>query len=228
MEKRSSPETIQIRLLCPSARTGALIGKGGSVIRQLQSLTSTKIRILDDPFEERVIQIVADNKSSTSNNADNPNANTNAEPKQDSSDDACNSSSAGGGGGGSGGGEEESTLYWSPLQKAVIRVFERIVKGDAADDKEAEKESENLVVSCRMLLGFNQAGCLLGRGGRVLEKIGHENGTQIRVLMRDQIPPCAAPGDELLQVSSFLYTTMQLSVNFPFFFFSFFHSYLDS
>ncbi|XVF86205.1 hypothetical protein PTKIN_Ptkin18bG0021800 [Pterospermum kingtungense] len=198
MEKRPSLETIQIRLLCPSARTGALIGKGGSVIRQLQSLTSAKIRILDDPFEERVIQIVADNKASISNNADNLNIDANAEPKQDSSDDGGNSSA---GGGGSGGGEEESSSSWSPLQKAVVRVFERIVKGDAADDKETEKESENLVVCCRMLLGFNQAGCLLGRGGRVLEKIGHENGTQIRVLTRDQIPPYAAPGDELLQIT---------------------------
>ncbi|XWS16621.1 hypothetical protein CRYUN_Cryun34aG0105700 [Craigia yunnanensis] len=199
MEKRPSPETIQIRLLCPSARTGALIGKGGSVIRQLQSLTSTKIRILDDPFDERIIQIVADNKASISNNVDKPNSNASTEPKQDSSDDGCNSSS--GGGGGASGREEESTSSWSPLQKAVVRVFERIVKGDAADDKETEKESENLVVCCRMLLGFNQAGCLLGRGGMALEKIGQENGTQIRVLTRDQIPPCAAPGDELLQIT---------------------------
>ncbi|XVF23210.1 hypothetical protein REPUB_Repub13aG0017300 [Reevesia pubescens] len=205
MEKRPPPETIQIRLLCPSAKTGALIGKGGSVIRQLQSLTSTKIRILDDPFDERIIQIIADNKAPISSNPDNPNpnpnpnansnANANAEPKQDSSDDGCNSSSGGGGG------EEEATSFWSPLQKAVVRVFERIVKGDAADDKETEKESEHLVVCCRMLVGFNQAGCLLGRGGRVLEKIGQENGTQIRVLTRDQIPPCAAPGDELLQIT---------------------------
>ncbi|KAG4177845.1 hypothetical protein ERO13_A10G003000v2 [Gossypium hirsutum] len=204
MEKRPPPETIQIRLLCPSAKTGALIGKGGSVIRQLQSLTSAKIRILDDPFEERIIQIVADNKTPlVSNNADNPNANANAEPKKDSSEDGCNSASGGGGGGGgtTGAGEEETTSSWSPLQKAVIRVFERIVKGDAADDKESEQESENLVACCRMLLAFNQAACLLGRGGWFLEKIGQENGTQIRVLTRDQLLPCAAPGDELLQIT---------------------------
>ncbi|KAK8535132.1 hypothetical protein V6N13_130330 [Hibiscus sabdariffa] len=203
MEKRPPPETIQIRLLCPSAKTGALIGKGGSVIRQLQSLTSTKIRILDDPFEERIIQIVADNKILVSNNADNPNTNVNADPKQDSSDDGCNSASGGGGGGAAAAGEEETTSSWSPLQKAVVRVFERIVKGDAADDKETEKESENLVVCCRMLLAYNQAACLLGRGGWFLEKIGYENGTQIRVLTRDQILPCAAPGDELLQSSRY-------------------------
>ncbi|MBA0695229.1 hypothetical protein Goari_001863 [Gossypium aridum] len=214
MEKRPPPEAIQIRLLCPSAKTGALIGKGGSVIRQLQSLTSAKIRILDDPFEERIIQIVADNKTPlVSNNADNPNANANAEPKKDSSEDGCNSASGGGGGGGgtAGAGEEETTSSWSPLQKAVIRVFERIVKGDAADDKESEKESENLVACCRMLLAFNQAACLLGRGGWFLEKIGQENGTQIRVLTRDQLLPCAAPGDELLQVSSLLCTLQEIN-----------------
>lgn len=212
MEKRPPPETIQIRLLCPSAKTGALIGKGGSVIRQLQSLTSAKIRILDDPFEERIIQIVADNKTPlVSNNADNPNANAKAEPKQDSSEDGCNFAPGVGGGGTAGAGEEETTSSWSPLQKAVIRVFERIVKGDAADDKESEKESENLVACCRMLLAFNQAACLLGRGGWFLEKIGQENGTQIRVLTRDQLLPCAAPGDELLQVSSLLRTVQEIS-----------------
>ncbi|XP_039034509.1 KH domain-containing protein HEN4-like [Hibiscus syriacus] len=201
MEKRPPPETIQIRLLCPSAKTGALIGKGGSVIRQLQSLTSTKIRILDDPFEERIIQIVADSKPLVSNNADNPNVSSNAETKQDLIEDGCNSASGGGGGRDVGGGEEETTSSWSPLQKAVVRVFERIVKGDAADDKETEKESENLVACCRMLLAYNQAACLLGRESWFLEKTGHENGTQIRVLTRDQILPCAAPGDELLQIT---------------------------
>lgn len=33
-----------------------------------------------------------------------------------------------------------------------------------------------------------------------MEKIRQESGAQVRVLSRDQVPPCASPGDELIQV----------------------------
>ncbi|KAF5749362.1 KH domain-containing protein [Tripterygium wilfordii] len=55
-------EPAQFRILCPAARTGALIGKGGSVVRHLQSTTGAKIRLLDEPSpcDERVIVILGD------------------------------------------------------------------------------------------------------------------------------------------------------------------------
>ena len=68
--------------------------------------------------------------------------------------------------------------------------------------KENQKKDDlsNVVVCCRMLAPSNQVGCVLGRGGKIVEKIRQESGAQIRVLPKDQIPACASPGDELIQV----------------------------
>lgn len=56
-------------------------------------------------------------------------------------------------------------------------------------------------VVCRLLVGSNQLGSVAGREGRLLEKIGQENQVSIRLVPRDQIPPCASPADELIEVS---------------------------
>lgn len=40
-------------------------------------------------------------------------------------------------------------------------------------------------VCCRLLAGSNQVGCVLGRGGKIVEKIRQESGAQVRVLPRD-------------------------------------------
>lgn len=76
-------------------------------------------------------------------------------------------------------------------------------------EKEKEKErgsneagdgSSTGFVACRLLAASSQVGCVLGRGGKIVEKIRQESGAQVRVLPKDQIPACAAPGDELIQV----------------------------
>lgn len=66
-------------------------------------------------------------------------------------------------------------------------------------------ETKNSVV-CRLLAQSNQVGCVLGRGGKIVEKIRQETGAQIRVLPKDQLPPCASPGDELIQVMLFFFS----------------------
>lgn len=188
--KRSQTEPTQIRILCPSLKTGAVIGKGGSTVRHIQSLTGAKIRLLDDPHipycEDRIILITLNSgkvpKSDDSNNA------TSDHNKEDANDGECSS------GGGGGGGEEEG---WGPVKKAVVRVFEKIVKGDSE-----EELSEAVVVTCKVLIGSgssNQGGSF----SKVLEKIRVESGAQVRVSNREQIPACASPGDELILVSNF-------------------------
>lgn len=42
---------------------------------------------------------------------------------------------------------------------------------------------------------------MLGRGGKIVEKIRQESGAHVRILPRDQIPPCASPADELIQIT---------------------------
>nr|XP_043627083.1 KH domain-containing protein HEN4 [Erigeron canadensis] len=199
-----SPGETLFRILCPSSKTGGLIGKGGSVIRQVREETGAKIRI-DESIpgsEERVIYIVA---SDCSNNSKNDSSND-SNSKNDSSEkiDGENVEFR------SGEGSE------SLAQKTLLRIFERILKVDEERNKVVLKEeNENEVgeggsagegipqgpVVCRLLAGSNQIGCVLGRGGKIIEKIRQESGAQVRVLPKDQLPDCASPGDELIQMA---------------------------
>ncbi|KAK1416966.1 hypothetical protein QVD17_26086 [Tagetes erecta] len=171
-----SPGETLFRILCPASKTGGLIGKGGAIIRQFREETGAKIRI-DESIagsEERVIVIVADS---------NPNPNPNPKPMSViNKSDECNNS-------------EE--LEESAAQKALVRVFERILNVDA--DESSEDNSGPVV--CRLLAASNQIGSVLGRGGKIIEKIRHDTGAQVRVLPKDQIPDCAFPGDELIQMA---------------------------
>ncbi|KAJ6799831.1 KH domain-containing protein HEN4 isoform X2 [Iris pallida] len=149
----SSDETL-FRLLCPSDKTGAVIGKGGSIVRQIREETLAKVRI-DDPVagsDDRVILISA--------------------------------------------AAAETSSSSSPAQAALVRVFERI----SAEEKEAASPA-----TCRLLAAGTQVGCVLGKGGKVVEKIRAESGAQVRVLGKEQVPACASAGDEVIQITgSFL------------------------
>ncbi|CAA7409326.1 unnamed protein product [Spirodela intermedia] len=180
--KFSGNETV-FRILCPAEKTGGVIGKGGSIVRQFREETGARIRIEDavPRSEDRVILIVAEGH---------------VKKRREAS------------GSGGGDGDEEDA---SPAQRALIRVFERILRveeekvweGDGAAPGE-EKEIQGLVM-CRLLAPSTQVGCVLGKGGKIVEKIRQESGAQIRVLSMEQVPACAAPGDELIHISgSFL------------------------
>ncbi|KAI3524886.1 hypothetical protein L1887_03554 [Cichorium endivia] len=191
--KLSSGETL-FRILCPATKIGGVIGKGGAIIRQFREETGAKIRIDEYTHgsEERVIVIVA--ADSTHKNKDVANYNN----------DDSNSEESG-----------NSNSEESPAQKAMIRVFERILKVDEERSKVSKEESDNFEdnsaegsggipqgpVVCRLLAASNQIGCVLGRGGKIIEKIRQESGAQVRVLPKDQLPECAAPGDELIQMA---------------------------
>lgn len=158
-------ETL-FRILCPSDKTGGVIGKGGATIRQVREETGAKIRIDDAVHgsDERVILIVG------------------------SSDPAAPIAGA-----------DPSAPPPSQAQQALVRVFERMMRVE--EEKEKEREGEGLV-ACRLLAASNQVGCVLGKGGKIVEKMRMESGAQIRILSKDkdQIPLCAGPGDELIQV----------------------------
>ncbi|KAH9624538.1 hypothetical protein KSS87_017748 [Heliosperma pusillum] len=178
---------LQFRLLCPSSKAGGLIGKGGSVIRHLREDTGARIRVIDDSHcDERIILISA------------PNPNPNPKPKPNS-------------------GNSELDRELKVAQGALVKVFERIVKVDeerssnnnnndhnvsdegGTDNRNGDSSNDNVV--CRMLIRSNQIGGLLGKGGKVLDKITHESCAQIRVFGRDCLPACALTGDELIQIA---------------------------
>lgn len=182
---------VLFRILCPATKTGGVIGKGGAIIRQFREDTGAKIRIDDSVLgcDERVILIVADAVKSKreasaicgaeANDGEESANLSNSSPNPVAVDD------------------DES----SPAQQALVRVFERILKVDEErEEKEKKEDLGNVAVCCRLLAPSNQVGCVLGRGGKIVEKIRQESGAQIRVLPKDHIPACASPGDELIQV----------------------------
>ncbi|KAJ8539351.1 hypothetical protein K7X08_013603 [Anisodus acutangulus] len=166
-----SPGEIFFRILCPADKTGGVIGKGGAIIRQVREETGAKIRI-DDSLSgcDERIIVIIANSSSDTVNVEEL---PNLAVKDESS---------------------------SQAQRALIRVFERILKVDEERINTVQSESEEVVV-CRLLAPTNQVGCVLGRGGKIIEKIRLETGAQVRVLPKDQMPACASPGDELVQIT---------------------------
>ncbi|XP_047322632.1 KH domain-containing protein HEN4-like [Impatiens glandulifera] len=89
---------------------------------------------------------------------------------------------------GNGGGPAEEV---SQAQEALVRVFERIL------EVEGIKES---VIRCRLLSGFMNIGNLMGIGGKTVQNIRKVTGAKIKVLPKDQLPQCASPSEELIQI----------------------------
>ncbi|XP_057486104.1 KH domain-containing protein At4g18375-like [Actinidia eriantha] len=93
---------------------------------------------------------------------------------------------------------EDTGELVSPAQDALFRVHERVVADESLGDGEFE-ESQQITV--RMLVPSDQIGCIIGKGGQVIQNIRTETRAQIRVMSSERLPPCALNSDELLQIT---------------------------
>ena len=84
-------------------------------------------------------------------------------------------------------------------QEALFRVHDRIVEISSADDEEEDEPPRPL--TARLLVPNAQIGCILGKGGKIIEQMRREIGAQIRVLPKEQIPAWVSNTDEMVQVS---------------------------
>lgn len=87
----------------------------------------------------------------------------------------------------------------SPAQDALFKVHDRIIAEEppVVDDQFDEAQQ----VTVRMLVPADQIGCVIGKGGQVVQNIRNETRAQIRILSSEHLPRCALSSDELLQVS---------------------------
>ncbi|TKY65165.1 KH domain-containing protein [Spatholobus suberectus] len=85
----------------------------------------------------------------------------------------------------------------SPAQDALFRVHQRVVAEDAREDEDEERNH----VAAKLLVPSDQIGCVIGKGGQIVQSIRSETGAQIRILKDDRLPPCALSSDELVQIS---------------------------
>ncbi|KAK3420192.1 hypothetical protein EUGRSUZ_G00993 [Eucalyptus grandis] len=165
------PGHAAFRLLCHASRIGGLTG--------------ARIRVEDAPQEspDRVITVIAPSavaaKVSVSVSPDGGGEGRDESP-----------------GASDGSGDVEGKVEVSKAQEALVKVFERIL--------EVAAESNGVgvgvgVVSCRVLAGKSQAGSVIGKGGKTVEKIRKESGCKIRVLT-EQLPACASAGEEMIEI----------------------------
>ncbi|KAK2390739.1 KH domain-containing protein HEN4 [Trifolium repens] len=98
---------------------------------------------------------------------------------------------------------------FSPAQEALLLIHERILESDP-DFGVGEEEDEygggrgggGKRVSSRLVVSKMHVGCLLGKGGKIIEQMRHETKTQIRILPRDHnLPRCVALSEEIVQVT---------------------------
>lgn len=175
---------VVFRLLCHASRVGGVIGKSGSIIRQLQQDTSAKIHVdVSAPNDHnRLIVVVAP-----------ASVNKRIRLLGPIGDNQRN--------------EEIDEIEVSAAQEALVRVFERVIEV-TVENNGLVLGVEN-VVSCRLLVKGNQVGALIGKGGKVIDTIRRENGCRIKVLTSGKMPSCASPNDEIVEVINFLANSFQ-------------------
>ncbi|XP_076941760.1 KH domain-containing protein At4g18375-like [Bidens hawaiensis] len=85
-----------------------------------------------------------------------------------------------------------------PAMDALFKVHDRVV----ADDQDQEIDHEEAPkVTVRLLVPSDQIGCVIGKGGQIVQNIRADTDTQIRILKDNHLPACALSSDELLQIS---------------------------
>ncbi|CAK9178129.1 unnamed protein product [Ilex paraguariensis] len=183
--KRSKPPQLPLsvpsghvafRVLCHASCVGGVIGKSGTIIKQLQLVTNSKIRVEDSLDDHRVIVVVGSSSISKKITL-----NATGEIKEDEN-----------------GGDGENIVEVSPAQEAVIRVFERIIK--VAAESDGVSVADGGLVSVRLLTETSQAGSVIGKGGKVIEKIRKDTGCKLKILSSEKLPACALPTDEMVEI----------------------------
>lgn len=189
-ESKALQQEVTFKIICSNDRVGGVIGKGGSIVRALQSETGATISIgpAVADCDDRLISITASEVGpirsfcfyfvflylyiiTVSIN-----------------------------------------LFWwrlhflqnpesrySPAQKAVVLVFSRSV--EAAIEKGIDSGlNKGSSVTARLVVPSNQVGCLLGKGGVIVSEMRRATGASIRIIGADQVPKCASDNDQVVQV----------------------------
>lgn len=85
----------------------------------------------------------------------------------------------------------------SPAQDALFRVHDKVAAEEPPVNGVFE---EPLQITVRLLVPSDQIGCVIGKGGHIVQNIRNETHAQIRILGSEHLPPCALSSDELIQV----------------------------
>ncbi|KAJ6410990.1 hypothetical protein OIU84_007693 [Salix udensis] len=165
--------TTNYRILCHDMKAGGVIGKSGSIIKSIRQHTGAWINVheLIPGDEERIIEISDTRRRDP----------------------------------------EGRMPSFSPAQEALFLIHERILENDLQygvvssgaggfDEDDYVGRGGNRVAS-RLVVSRMHVGCLLGKGGKIIEQMRMETKTQIRILPRDHtLPRCVSMSEEIVQV----------------------------
>lgn len=167
--------TTTYRILCHDMKAGGVIGKSGSIIKSIRQHTGAWINVheLMPGDEERIIEISDTRRRDP----------------------------------------EGRMPAFSPAQEALFLIHDRILESDVAGFGGGEEEEYSggggvrggggggTRVATRLVVSRMHVGCLLGKGGKIIEQMRIETKTQIRILPRDSnLPRCVSMSEEIVQV----------------------------
>ncbi|XWS50333.1 hypothetical protein CRYUN_Cryun12cG0079100 [Craigia yunnanensis] len=166
--------TTSYRILCHDMKAGGVIGKSGSIIKSIRQHTGAWVNVheLIPGDEERIIEITDTRRRDP----------------------------------------EGRMPSFSPAQEALFLIHERILESDSqfgvgGVGGEEEEDYGGMVrgrgnrVATRLVVSRMHVGCLLGKGGKIIEQMRNETKTHIRILPRDHtLPRCVSMSEEIVQV----------------------------
>ncbi|KAI4337543.1 hypothetical protein L6164_015946 [Bauhinia variegata] len=197
-----SSGSVVFRLLCHASKIGSVIGKGGATISEIRQETGVKIKVEDTipGCDERFITIQGSDKETEDTDEskevckENTDNNEKGDDTEDHHDNNNNEDSIP---------VEDSKFEkrTSSVQKALLLIFERIVKGEEETAEGGDENNKPSSFVLRLLVLSSQIGCILGKGGSVIKQMSADSGAQIRILPRDKLPLCASSSDDLIQIT---------------------------
>ncbi|XP_015070570.1 RNA-binding KH domain-containing protein RCF3 [Solanum pennellii] len=166
--------TTTYRILCHDVKAGGVIGKSGSIIKAIRQHTGAWVNVheLIPGDDERIIEISDTRRRDP----------------------------------------DGRMPAFSPAQEALLMIHERILDSDSGGggynggmDMEEEFRmrgvSGNNRAVTRLVVTRMHVGCLLGKGGKIIEQMRIETKTHIRILPRDHsLPRCVSMSEEIVQV----------------------------
>ncbi|XP_009802956.1 RNA-binding KH domain-containing protein RCF3 [Nicotiana sylvestris] len=173
MQDPSLMVTTSYRILCHDVKAGGVIGKSGSIIKAIRQHTGAWVNVheLIPGDDERIIEISDTRRRDP----------------------------------------DGRMPAFSPAQEALLLIHERILDSDGGysggGGVEVEEEfrmrglSGNNRAVTRLVVSRMHVGCLLGKGGKIIEQMRMETKTHIRILPRDHtLPRCVSMSEEIVQV----------------------------
>lgn len=174
MQDPSLMVTTTYRILCHDVKAGGVIGKSGSIIKAIRQHTGAWVNMheLIPGDDERIIEISDTRRRDP----------------------------------------DGRMPAFSPAQEALLLIHERILDSDSGGGGysggiEVEEEfrmrgvSGNNRAVTRLVVSRMHVGCLLGKGGKIIEQMRMETKTHIRILPRDHsLPRCVSMSEEIVQV----------------------------